>query len=883
MLSACSGGGGDSNGGTSTPATLSSIAVTPDTAAVVKDQNAFFSATGTYSDGTTADITSQATWSSDNNSVATINSSTGVATGVDVGIAAVTASMNSIISTAAPLTVTYRLSLTGITISPTTTSIPKGQSANFTATGTYSDGTSGNVSGSVKWMSSDVNVATLNASGIATTLTQGSTTVSASVNDITSNSATLTVTEPVLAAIVVTPIAASVAIGLTTRFTATGTYTDGSIEDITFLATWISANNSIASINSDNGVATGVAPGSTSITASFNDISAPAVSFTVTQPLTITGISIVPSTTSAPNGQSLTFTAMGNYSDGSSGNISGSVTWVSTNPSVATLNSSGLASTLAQGGTTVTASINGITSNIATLTVTAPMLASLSITPAAINIGVGSTQQFVASGSLTDGTAATLGALTWASSTASVGTINSAGLVTGVGVGSTNISASSGGVTSNTIVLTVAVVPPPILVSSDAVGVVGNDTSGLGWDISSISADGRYAVFSSDANNLVPGDTNQLRDAFYKDLTTGAIKRIYINESDQEGIHYSISADGHHVMFSTLSNNLVDLSFFGNTITSGDINSARDIYVMDMSTGAIQLVSSDTAGLSPKSGGGYNVGSLSSDGRYIVFEGPTSELGLGLRGGILVKDMQNGTVRIVDTNAEGTASNGIAYAPVISADGRYVVFISSGSDLVVGDTNKLYDVFRKDLQTGSIMLVPTSATGIQANASLGYDGQPQISADGRFVVFVSAASNLVTSDTNGYEDIFYKDMQTGEIQLVTVTANGIQDNVACARPSISADGRYVAFYSQSRVFIPSGDPNQNPINIFVKNMQTGELKLASSFPSDADGYYSSSVGQITADGKYVLVQTSYYIPFSGYDPEYGSRQILRVPNPFTTR
>ena len=119
----------------------------------------------------------------------------------------------------------------------------------------------------------------------------------------------------------------------------------------------------------------------------------------------ITGISINPTTPSTPQGQSVTFTATGAYSDGSTGNVSGSVTWASSNTSVATLNASGIASSLAQGSTTVTASANGVSSNSATLTVTAPVLATLTITPSSANVLLGSTQQFSASGILTDGMA----------------------------------------------------------------------------------------------------------------------------------------------------------------------------------------------------------------------------------------------------------------------------------------------------------------------------------------------------------------------------------------------------------------------------------------------------------------------------------------------
>jgi Tol biopolymer transport system component len=263
-----------------------------------------------------------------------------------------------------------------------------------------------------------------------------------------------------------------------------------------------------------------------------------------------------------------------------------------------------------------------------------------------------------------------------------------------------------------------------------------------------------------------------------------------------------------------------------------------------------------------------------------VFSGSPSELGLSpggfTTGNILVKDLQSGAIQIVDTDATGALSNNIASDPVISADGRYVAFVSDDSKLTAGDTNQKNDIFRKDLQTGAIVRVSTNAAGAQADGGSEY---PQISADGRFVVFSSLASNLVAGDSNNYNDIFYKDMQTGAIQLVTVTASGLQDNAASARPSISADGRYVAFYSQSKAFSPNEDLSKAPVNVFIKDMQSGELKRASAFPLDADGFYQSSIGQVTADGNYVLLQSD-YDPSSNYNPLRGSEQIYRVVNPF---
>lgn len=267
-----------------------------------------------------------------------------------------------------------------------------------------------------------------------------------------------TTTSKVLASISITPATASIAKGLTTSFTATGRYSDNTTADITSQVIWTSSNNAVATINT-TGVATGVSFGGVAVIATLNDVSSPAAMLTVTSAV-VTGIAIGPPSASSPKSTPVTYTATGTFSDGTTGNISGSVTWASSNTAVATLNGSGIASTLAKGSTTITASTNNITSNSATLTVTAPQLASLSITPSSASITAGNTQQFSATGTLSDGTAATLGPLTWTSSDTSVATIDSTGLVTTLAVGSTNISADSAGIISNTAVVTVVQQPP---------------------------------------------------------------------------------------------------------------------------------------------------------------------------------------------------------------------------------------------------------------------------------------------------------------------------------------------------------------------------------------------------------------------------------------
>jgi uncharacterized protein YjdB len=287
----------------------------------------------------------------------------------------------------------------------------------------------------------------------------GSTPTSSSTSTSTAPS-----TLPSLTSIAITPSPGTIAKGQITHLTATGTYSDATTADITNQVGWTSANTGVATIVSTTGVVTGVEVGSTTMTAAASGVTSPAAVIYVTAAV-VTGISISPATPTVAKGAPAIFTATATYSDGTTGNVSGSATWESSNTAVATLNATGIASTLAQGETTITASLNSFYTSTK-LTVTAPVLATLAILPQSADVLVTGTQQFTASGTLTDGTVATLGALTWASSNTSVATIDATGLATGVASGKTNISASSSGITSNTVVVTVPSGAPAAMAGS---------------------------------------------------------------------------------------------------------------------------------------------------------------------------------------------------------------------------------------------------------------------------------------------------------------------------------------------------------------------------------------------------------------------------------
>jgi uncharacterized protein YjdB len=432
---------------TVTDATLNSLAITTANPSIANGLTKQFMATGTYSDGTSPDVTASVTWSSANTQVATVNES-GLASGVAVGSALITASLGSE-ETTTELTITDA-TLNSLAITPANPSIANGLTKQFMATGTYSDGTSPDVTASVTWSSANTQVATVNESGLASSVAIGSTLITASLGS-EETTTELTITDATLNSVAITPANPSIANGLTEQFTATGTYSDGISVDITASATWSSAETDVATVN-DSGLASALATGTSVVTATFVAKSATST-LTVTDAV-LSSIALTPVDPSIANGLTEQFTATGTYSDGTSIDISASVTWSSADTSVATVVSSGIASGIANGSSIITAT-SGAISATSVLTVTDATLSSIAVTPANRSIPKNKTQQLKATGFFSDGTSTDITASAdWSSANTSVATVNANGLASGVASGASDITATSG-VTSGSTTLTI--------------------------------------------------------------------------------------------------------------------------------------------------------------------------------------------------------------------------------------------------------------------------------------------------------------------------------------------------------------------------------------------------------------------------------------------
>lgn len=234
------------------------------------------------------------------------------------------------------------------------------------------------------------------------------------------------------------------------------------------------------------------------------------------------------------------------------------------------------------------------------------------------------------------------------------------------------------------------------------------------------------------------------------------------------------------------------------------------------------------------------------------------------------------TTTMVSVASDGTQGNYYSYQPSITNDGRYIAFVSYANNLVPEDTNETDDIFLRDRLEGSTIRVNVTNEGEQANA-LSY--QPAITGDGRYITFTSFADNLVPGDTNNSFDVFVRDLQTGTISIVSIASDGTLGNAGSGAPAISSDGRYVAFSSSADNLVP-GDTN-NSSDIFVHDLQTGTTELISSFP-DFEGFPSSSSSPtISGDGRYVAF--TYYSDYTEaeqiylYDRQTGENKLISAP------
>jgi hypothetical protein len=414
-----------------------------------------------------------------------------------------------------------------------------------------------------------------------------------------------------------------------------------------------------------------------------------------------------------------------------------------------------------------------------------------------------------------------------------------------------------------------------------------------------ISVDGRYVAFQSSATNLVPNDTNYMEDIFVVDLQTNRIERVSVSSSGAQANRYSwypvLSADGRFVAFQSTATNLVpndtnnswdifvhdrqtrrtfrvSLTFLGGEVAGDclfpdisadgryvvfqssasnlvpdDRNIHSDIFVRDTQAGTTRCVS--VSNPTPQANGDSNLGALSADGRFVAFNSAATNMVDDDRNywrDIFVRDRTTGTNQRVSLASNGAEADRDSFTPALSADGQIVAFVSTATNLVPNDTNNARDIFVYDVRASTIRRVSVSSSGVQGN---GDSDMPALSADGRFVAFSSASSNLVPNDTNRVADVFVHDLLTGQTERVSVASDGSQANGASGLPALSADGRYVVFESVASNLVPN-DTN-NAYDIFIHDRQTRQTRRVSVSSTGVQGNGNSRFPAISADGRYV--------------------------------
>jgi Tol biopolymer transport system component len=369
------------------------------------------------------------------------------------------------------------------------------------------------------------------------------------------------------------------------------------------------------------------------------------------------------------------------------------------------------------------------------------------------------------------------------------------------------------------------------------------------------SGDGSLVVFLSAASNLVPNDINGHADIFVFDRSSGSTQRVSLSFLDADPNDNSfpgvLSNDGRFVAFGSAASNLV----------RGDFNTVPDIYLFDRATQTTIVMSLSQEG----QGGGAVVDlppAISGDGLFVAFASQADSLvdnDDNEASDVFVFDRSTEAVEVMTYTSLGSpdtrTANGTTAGPAISHDGCIVAFYSDAANLVPQDTNSVRDVFVRNRCSGDIERVSVSSSGTEANGpSEAGGGAPGMSADGRFVVFFSTAQNLDPADATGTTNIYIRDRSDGTTRLVSRTSSGEAANGPSQTPSVSADGRFVVFQSLASNLV-EGDSNGH-VDVFVANVETGEIRLVSLTASGDPANGDSSNPQISSDGTRIVFQSS---------------------------
>ncbi len=364
-----------------------------------------------------------------------------------------------------------------------------------------------------------------------------------------------------------------------------------------------------------------------------------------------------------------------------------------------------------------------------------------------------------------------------------------------------------------------------------------------------ISGNGRFVAFVSDSNNLVPGDSNNNSDIFVKDLVSNTIEIVSRNNAGQQGnfssSQPSISADGRYVCFLSVSNNLVPADVSGNV----------DAFVRDRQAQTIVQASVRSDGSQVPTGlGETEYAVISGNGRVVAFQHDADMIGPEFSeepgGGVYVRELASQSTQRVAFQADGDdAVGGIRCA--ISEDGRMVAFDSQDNGIVPGDPAPNADIYVVDRQSGNTRWV---SEGINDSPLRGHSILRGMSSDGQYVSFEADHPNLVNGDTNGVSDVFLRNVPGNNTVRVSVGPGGLQGNdFSGDGADVSADGRFVTFSSAATNLI-AGDTNEH-LDVFVRDLEQQTTERISLREDGSQALSFSVHPDMSDDGRIVVFQS----------------------------
>jgi Tol biopolymer transport system component len=384
------------------------------------------------------------------------------------------------------------------------------------------------------------------------------------------------------------------------------------------------------------------------------------------------------------------------------------------------------------------------------------------------------------------------------------------------------------------------------------VSVSSGEAQGAGASrLASVSGTGRYVVFVSDSPNLVRHDTNGVADVFVRDRKRDVTRRVSVNSREVQGhgpSDVSIPAISADGRYVVFASRATNL-------VRHDTNGVMDVFVRDRKAGTTERVSVSGREVQGNRRSGFDTAAaISANGRYVAFTSLASNLvrkDTNRDTDVFLRDRATGKTHLVSVSTARERGDAESFMPAMSANGRYLAFTSAASNLIRHDTNGEWDVFVRDLTTKKTRRVSVSSTRTESD---GQSMSPVFSADGTRIAFTSWARNLVPSDTNHRGDVFVRDLAARTTRLVSVSSTETQGNKVSFSPSMSGNGRYVAFDSLASNLV-TGDTNATN-DVFVRDLSTGKTRRASVATGGTEANGPAVAPSISFGGSFIAFEST---------------------------